>query len=182
MLSFLINTIKPKFLLFLLGGLSLLAVIFCFYSYAYTVGFDACNKKFIAYKQTQLETVQKLENDYREQEKKYQSETQDLVQQISKSKENYHMQLLAVERSYANKLQQSESRANLYSQMSRDSDSTREYLAHYTAKLDRTIVEGRQLVTELKAIIELRDEQLKQCGEQLKLMEKAYGRANQTNK
>ena len=122
----------------------------------------------------------RMSNDYREQEKKYQSKTQDLVQQITASKENYHTQLLAIERSYANRLQQSESRANLYSQMSRDSDSSREYLAHYTAKLDRTIVEGRQLVTELKAIIELRDEQLRQCGEQLKLMEKAYGRAEAT--
>ena len=170
-------TLNRKFLLIILGGFGLLAVIFCFYNYAYTCGFDACNKEFIAYKQEQLITVQKLENEYREQEKKYQSKTQDLVQQITASKENYHTQLLAIERSYANKLQQSESRANLYSQMSRDSDSSREYLAHYTAKLDRTIVEGRQLVTELKAIIELRDEQLRQCGEQLKLMEKAYGRA-----
>ena len=175
MLNFVFNAIKPKFLMYVGLGIILLAVIYKFYMFSYNQGFETCDKEFRAYKQTQFLLVQNLENKYREQEKNYQSKTQDLVQQITESKEEYNRKLLDLERSYAYRLQQSEHRASLYSQMSTGSNNSKVSLANYTAKLDRTIVEGRQLVTELKAIIELRDNQLRQCGEQLKLMEKSYG-------
>lgn len=175
MLNFIFNAIKSKFILFLGGGIILLAVIYKFYLFSYNIGFEACNKDFMEYKHSQLLLVQNLENKYHEQEKTYQAKTQDLVQQITESKENYNRKLLNLERSYAYKLQQSERRASIYSNMSTGSNNSKISLANHTAKLDRTIVEGRQLVTELKAIIELRDSQLRQCGEQLKLMEKVYG-------
>lgn len=175
MLNFIFNAIKSKFILFLCGGIILLLVIYKFYLFSYNIGFETCNKDFMEYKHSQLLLVQNLENKYREQEKTYQAKTQDLVQQIEKSKETYNRKLLDFERSYTYRLQQSERRASIYSNMSTGPNNSKLSLVNHTAKLDRTIVEGRQLVAELKAIIELRDSQLRQCGEQLKLIGKTYG-------
>lgn len=174
--SFVLNTIGSKLAVLGLGALCLMVFVAGVSHDSYKKGYAECDKKFSAYKQTQLELVHELETKYYEQEKEYQTKTQDLVQQVAESKEKYTQQLMSVERSYANRLLESEQRANLYKQMSSSSSSSKVNLADYTAKLDRVIVEGRQLVAELKATIELRDEQLKQCGEQLKLMENAYAR------
>lgn len=174
MVSFLLKAIKSNYLL----GLIILTVITLLFKLIYDFGYDACNEKFISYKQTQIIKTLELENKYREQEKVYTEKTQSLVQQISESQESFTEQLNAIEQSYSNKLLESERRANLYKQMSSSSNNSSISLADYTARLDRTIVQGRQLVKELRATIELRDRQLKQCGEQLKLMEKAYARAD----
>lgn len=174
MVSFLFKAIKSEYLI----ALIIVVVIWIIVTGIYQFGYYNCNKEFTAYKQTQLIKTLELENKYREQEKVYSEKTQDLVQQISESQESFTKQLNAIEQSYSNKLLESERRANLYKQMSSSSNNSSISLADYTARLDRTIVQGRQLVKELRATIELRDQQLKQCGEQLKLMEKAYARAD----
>lgn len=174
MLSFLLKLFKSEYLI----SLVIVGVIALIISVIYQFGYYNCNKEFTLYKQTQLIKTLELENKYREQEKVYTEKTQSLVQQISESQESFTKQLTAIEQSYSNKLLESERRANLYKQMSSSSNDSSISLADYTARLDRTIVQGRQLVKELRATIELRNQQLKQCGEQLKLMEKAYARAD----
>lgn len=174
MINLIWKVLKSDYLGYLVPTFILLLIICGLYHLAYTAGYNSCNTEFLAYKQAQTAKVLELETQYNEQEKKYQTETQALVQQISKSTEDFNKQLTNLKQSYADKLQQSEQRANLYKQMSDGSNNSRNNLATHTARLDRIIVEGRQLVAELRATIELRDQQLNQCGEQLKLMENAY--------
>lgn len=166
--------LKTNIAFYALGILLLSSFIYIAYNFAFTIGYDSCNKEFVAYKHEQLQKVLELETKFHEQEEKYQAETQALVQQVSESKEDFNNRLNAIERSYADRLQQSEQRASLYSKMSSNPSNSKSNLAAHTAKLDKALVEGRQLVAELRATIELRDEQLRQCGEQFKLMENAY--------
>ena len=51
--------------------------------------------------------------------------------------------------------------------MSEAGRCTSDDLSAYTAKLDRSLTEGRELVRELRELIKLRDQQLNQLGKEL---------------
>ena len=141
------------------------------YNRGYDNGYNKCNKLFSDYKIDQQLMFDKLEEQYREQEKKYFKETENLVVQVAETKETYTQQLIDLERVYSGRLRESEKRASLYKQMSANSKCSTVNLADYTARLDRTVVEGRKLVKELTELVKLRDSQLRQCGEQIKLLQ-----------
>lgn len=173
MLKVLANAIRcPKILLAVTVVTCGVASGYWFYNYAYDKGYAACNREFTSYKAEQLAQIQKLESAYHEQEKKYQKETESLVVRITQAKETYSKQLLVIEHSYADKLLKSEQRASLYKQMSGSSKCSCNSLADYSARLDRNLTEGINLVRELRELIKLRDEQLKQCGKQFQLIGK----------
>lgn len=173
MLKVLLNAIKyPKLTA---GILSVVGVVYAgnwIYHYGYDKGYNVCSKEFTAYKQKQQSIVQQLESSYREQEKKHQQETEKLVVRITEAKETYSKQLLVIEHSYADKLLKSEQRASLYKQMSRNTTCSCDNLADYSTRFDRSLTEGIYLVRELRELIKLRDEQLRQCGKQLQLIGK----------
>ena len=150
--------------------LGLAVGIYGIYSYSYDCGFDACNKEFTAYKTQQLQQIVTLEAKYHEQEKAYQKQTDELLAQVQKSKDDYNGRLLHLEHEFAHKLQLSEQRANVYKRLSSTS-SSRDSLADYSARLDRNLTEGINLVRELRELVELRDKQLRQCGKGLKNMQ-----------
>ncbi len=162
--------VSPKFLVGVTTVACGLAMGYCFYNFSYNRGYEACNKEFTAYKQRQFSIIQKLESTYREQEKKYQKENEALVVRVSEAKESYSKQLLVIERSYADKLRKSEQRASVYKQMSRNSSGSCDTLADYSTRLDRNLTEGIKLVRELRELIKLRDEQLRECGKQFQLI------------
>lgn len=68
---------------------------------------------------------------------------------------------------YANRLRNSEERANRYSKQAEAGTSECRSLASKSAQLDRTLEEGRILVIELRDSIELKDKQLMLLGKQI---------------
>ena len=75
---------------------------------------------------------------------------------------------------YSVRLSESEQRAKVYKRMSEQGKCQSSDLSDYTTRLDRSLTEGRQVVKLLRETLELRDNQLRQIGEQLKQMEKLH--------
>lgn len=93
--------------------------------------------------------------------------TKQIDTNLEQSNERYSKAVAAVHAQYAVRLQQSTTRAGIYRQQAEGSTAERERLASHAAQLDRSIEEGRSVVQELRATLGLRDEQLKQLGEQI---------------
>ena len=68
---------------------------------------------------------------------------------------------------YERRVQQSSERTTEYVRMAEAGKAERGNLARHTAELDRSLEEGRQLVQELRTVVELRDSQLTEVGQQL---------------
>lgn len=79
----------------------------------------------------------------------------------------YKASIAAAAADHAKRLQQSETRAGIYRELSEGSASERVRLASYAAELDRSIEEGRAVVRELQETIGLRDNQLRELGKQI---------------
>ena len=167
---------SPKMAIITATSIALISTGYWVYNYVYEKGYNACNQQFDAYKQAQEAVIHNLETTYYEQEKKYQKQTEKLVVQISEAKESYNKKLLVIEHDYARKLHESEQRASVYKQMSRDTNNSCNSLADHSAKLDRSLTEGREVVRQLRAIIELRDSQLRDCGKQFQLIGTVNGK------
>lgn len=99
--------------------------------------------------------------------------------------EKYEQSLLEIRKEYetnvANatnahnmRMQQLETRTRSYRLMSEASAAERRALADTAAELDRTLIEGRQLVGELRQEVALRNKQLEVIGEQIRA-ERNYG-------
>lgn len=169
-LLMILKTFGRKYLIHIIGLLALGFSVYQFYSFAYDNGYEECKSQWDEYKQLQNEYIASLEEDYEKADQKYSQEKEKLVVQIYNNQNEYNSKLVALERDYSLKLHQSETRADYYQYLSQAQDSTVGNLANYTARFDRTIVEGQQVVRELRELIKLRDEQLRKCGAELKLI------------
>ena len=153
-----------------LGVIGMIAGATIMYFHAYNQGFDSCNKQFNEYKKSQLLLTLNLEEKLHEQEKEYKTKTDNLLVEVEKAKDSYNNRLLHLEHDFTDKLHKSEQRASLYQQMSRTNGSCNT-LASHSARLDKQLTEGINLVRELRNLVELRDNQLRQCGKGLKNMQ-----------
>ena len=68
---------------------------------------------------------------------------------------------------YERRVQQSFERATEYMRMAEAGEAERGNLVRHATELDRSLEEGRQLVQELRTVVELRDSQLIEVGQQL---------------
>lgn len=144
---------------------------------SYLKGYDnGSNSVQALWDKEKLETnakIQLLKDEYSEQEKKYTAQTHDLVAQIHKQEQKHKIAIATLNASFNDRLQQSEQRAKVYQRMSKTSSGGCKNLGDYTARFDKQLTEGIDLVRELTEIIELRDNQLKSLNKQLKIMEKS---------
>ena len=106
-------------------------------------------------------------------------------QRIDKAKDEYHAKLSSVTREleqarnatqvalanqraqYDRRLLDSSNRADYYRSLSEAGSAEREHLASYAARLDRSLEEGRYLVSELGATLRLRDAEIKTLAAQI---------------
>lgn len=85
-----------------------------------------------------------------------------------------HEKAIAVVRSdYVVRLRSSEARSEVYKRQADGGANECRNLANYTARLDRTLEEGRDLVRELTETLRLRDAQLNLVGNSIKATEAA---------
>lgn len=110
-----------------------------------------------------------LEKQNQKQELEYTSKIKELESEIKITKINYSNSISEYNKQSSDKLLQSERRAQYYRQQAESCSTQSRNFAEYTARLDRQLTEGINLVTELTELIKLRDKQLNQVGEQLKL-------------
>lgn len=87
-----------------------------------------------------------------------------LLNSIEEIDREYEEIINGITSDFNSRLQQSEKRASLYLQKAKTGEAACEDIAVYTAKLDRAIVEGRELVRELTETIRYRDNELALVG------------------
>lgn len=80
--------------------------------------------------------------------------------QLSEANTQYETAIANLTADYTNRLQQSEYRASVYQRQASSGADQCRGLADYTTELDRIVIEGRQLVTELRDTLRLREQQI----------------------
>lgn len=156
---------------YIIYGLGALLVVGFIFKQGYSYGYDTVKEQWDKEKQATTKLMLNLKDKYNEQAKEFKEKEMELVLDFKEKEQNFTNQLAAINASYDLRMYESEQRASIYQHMSRASESKQKALADYTARLDRALTEGRELVKELRTIIELRDNQLRTVHEQLKLME-----------
>lgn len=149
-----------KYIWIILGTIVLLSLaLYVGYSHGYTKGSDEQKLEYLSQRDEYVKS-------YLEQKKEYERQISYLEDTILQENKTYYEELNNINRSFADRLSESEQRATYYKQLAQQAGSGCSLSTH-TAKLDRALTEGVQLVRELSKHIELRDSQLKRVGEYL---------------
>lgn len=133
----------------------------------YSAGSSEVRQQWVAEQKANTAKVNELKVNYEEQLNEYRQKTDSLSKEIYDTRTQYDNHIATIKSDYTNRLLSSEQRASVYKRMSEAGKCTSDDLSAYTAKLDRSLTEGRELVRELRELIKLRDQQLNQLGKEL---------------
>lgn len=133
----------------------------------YSAGSSEVKQQWVAEQKANTAKVNELKVNYEEQLNEYRQKTDSLSKEIYDTRTQYDERIATIKSNYTNRLLDSEQRASVYKRMSEAGRCTSNDLSAYTAKLDRSLTEGRELVRELRELIKLRDQQLNQLGKEL---------------
>lgn len=135
----------------------------------YYFGYNICSLEFEKQIQESNLIIQDLQKANYKKELDYSYQIDELINEIQIYKNKYTNSLSAINKQSSDRLHESENRAQYYRKQAESCSSQSRDFAEYTAKLDKQLTEGINLVKELTELIRLRDEQLKQVGKQLKM-------------
>lgn len=124
---------------------------------SYNAGYDACQSK---YREELLK--QQVENQQKEQA--FNETINNLTVNLTETRIRYENTVNELKSAHANELLKSEQRAELYKRYSEADKAKQRALAEHTARLDRSLTEGRELVKQLTETIRTRDAQLRALG------------------
>lgn len=133
----------------------------------YSAGSAKVKQQWVAEQKANTVKANELKVNYEEQLSEYRQKTDSLSKEIYDTRTQYDNRIATIKSDYTNRLLNSEQRASVYKRMSEAGRCTSDDLSAYTAKLDRSLTEGRELVRELRELIKLRDQQLNQLGKEL---------------
>ena len=133
----------------------------------YSAGSAKVTQQWVAEQKANTAKANELKVNYEEQLNEYRQKTDSLSKEIYDTRTQYDNRIATIKSDYTNRLLNSEQRASVYKRMSEAGKCTSDDLSAYTAKLDRSLTEGRELVRELRELIKLRDQQLNQLGKEL---------------
>lgn len=123
-------------------------------------------------------TIAKMERDYAESALKYQMkinqiEVDNLVliqersDELTSIRKEHETTISALNNDHSDRMRNMQKREQEYARIAQSNSAQCRDLANHTARLDRTLEEGRYLVAELRAGIEFRDNQLRTIGKLL---------------
>ena len=124
---------------------------------SYNAGYDACQSK---YREELLK--QQVENQQKEQA--FNETINNLTVNLTETRIRYENTVNKLKSTHANELLKSEQRAELYKRYSEADKAKQRALAEHTARLDRSLTEGRELVKQLTETIRTRNAQLRALG------------------
>lgn len=104
-----------------------------------------------------LKEIAQKREEYREKTELHVSSQHSLLLELQALKDKYETDTTNIKSDYSDRLLKSEERSNIYRQRLSNTNEQCSALAEHASKLDRSLVEGRQLVRELSANI-------RQCG------------------
>ena len=127
------------------------------YCNAYNAGYEACR---VSYQEKLLEQQVMQQK----KERVFNERIEALSIELTETRINHENTVNKLKSDYTNELLQSQKRAELYLSYSKSDRAKQRDLAIYTAKLDRSLTEGRELVKQLTETIRTRDAQLRALG------------------
>lgn len=132
--------------------------------YSYKTGTSKVLKEWEAETLKHQAAIGKLTKEYAILESIHRNEVIKITGELSDVRTEYESTINSISSTYNDRLQQSEERANIYQRKAQAGTSECRAIADHTARLDRSITEGRELVKQLTATIRLRDSQLELVG------------------
>ncbi len=139
-------------------------LIWYFSYFTYELGYKAGSDNVTNQYESQIKQYKAR---VKQQELLYAKENAKLKDEVILVKRDYESKLAVLNHSFSNQLQKSNRRAEYYRRQASNSTKCRS-LATHTAKLDRAVTEGINVVEELSMLVKLRDNQLRQVGKQIK--------------
>lgn len=108
--------------------------------------------------------IAELEKEYAALQAAHEKRVEDLTNDLESAEAVYRDSLASHEREFAQRLQQSQSRAGIYQRQAQGSSAERDRLAEHAARLDAALEEGRNLVKEYRTTLEQRDRTIRSLG------------------
>ena len=130
----------------------------------YSAGSAEVKQQWVAEQKANTVKVNELKVNYEEQLSEYRQKTDSLSKEIYDTRTQYDSRIATIKSDYTNRLLNSEQRASVYKRMSEAGRCASDDLSAYTAKLDRSLTEGRDVVKQLRELVKLRDAQIQQIG------------------
>lgn len=158
-----------KKIIFLLSIAGIFYLQYSLYNWAYDSGYGDCKAEY-------LQEIFTLNQKNQEKEKLLNEKITNATIELTESRVKYENTINQLKSDYANELFKSEQRAEVYKRYSETDRAKQRDLAEYTAKLDRSLTEGRELVKQLTETIRTRDAQLRALGVYIQ-----NGRSEKTN-
>ena len=124
---------------------------------AYNAGYEACRASY-------QEKVLEQQLMQQKKERAFNERIEALSIELTETRLTYENTVTKLKSDYANELLNSEKRAELYLSYAKSDRAKQRDLAIHTAKLDRSLTEGRELVKQLTETIRTRDAQLRALG------------------
>lgn len=138
-------------------------------AFSYNWGFHRGESSIAAEINKSNQIIQEIQNNNHKKELEYINKVKELENDIKIAEINYSNSISDYSKLNADRLLQSENRAQYYRKQAESCSSQSRDFAEYTARLDKQLTEGIYLVRELTELIRYRDQQLKQVGAQLQL-------------
>ena len=138
------------------------------YSLGSNSGEAHVQQQWDAQKAKDLLVIQKLRDDLSQAESQHRLQVSTLEGELRNAEARHRMELDRLNGEFADRLRNSDARANVYQRQAEGGAVERNRLASHAAKLDRSLEEGRRVVAELRTTLGLRDEQLKSLAAQIR--------------
>lgn len=160
-----------KLALKLLPYLGAILIGIALYWAGYSKGDDAgANRVTVAWNAEKLahqRQIAELQRRINVQEQTHRQETRRITDELADATAAHARRIATVDADFARRLSNSDARASRYRDMSESGATERANLASHAAQLDRSLEQGRRLVQEFRATVELRDTQLRALGQQI---------------
>lgn len=150
----------------LIGSLIIGYSVFLYHK-GYVSGSESVTKEWNQEKEVTRKAMDSLRETITNQEVKHRADTASITSELAEARRKAEVSIASERAAYERRLQQSNGRASQYMQMAEAGKVEQGNLAIHAAKLDRTIVEGRELVQELRDTLGLRETELTQLGKQI---------------
>lgn len=151
-------------------GLPLLFAVFIIHrvvSYWINEGEENIQAKWDAAEKAYTKDIDALKVEINARERNHRTKANEISSRLAEAETKYAAELAGLRGSYTLRVRESTDRAKTYERMSESGATERANLASYAAQLDRSLVEGRQVVGELRSTLIQRDQQLIEVGKQL---------------
>ena len=137
------------------------------YSTGKQAGIDEVSKEWTQEKLAYQDEILRIKTLNAGLEQDFENREAEVNKELRNVKASYERTLASNASEHAARLRNHQERADLYERKAQGSEVERRGLASHAAELDRSLEEGRQLVQELRTVVELRDSQLTEVGQQL---------------